>query len=358
MKIKVVEGKVACEKSVCAVWRKKKSRRDSSAALLLSFLFTLSAVFAEPLDLAGEGQAVTDVSELAEYDGVTNSSGGEPVTLTFDISSDMEYAGKISGNIKLVKKGVGMLTLSGDNDYTGGTVIGGYDGSTYTVGGRLRANSLTAFGAASGAITVNSNCQQSNMASNKVTCVVFNVAGGTFAYPINTSVWPNPGAGPEGEGGKRQYNVAVTVAGVNLSGKIIGGGLSVHCGGLEWDPNASQLEKTSTEISGEIYCPNGTCHFGTRARTINITGKVATLGIYQTDGGNWPPEWKLSNSGNSIGVIDVGGGTTSSDRSLMILGENASGGSTIYSRSVRTKSRSVKIAANQVVESFSMAPNR
>ena len=30
---------------------------------------------------------------------------------------------------------------------TGGTVIGEYDGSAYTVGGRLRANSLTAFGA-------------------------------------------------------------------------------------------------------------------------------------------------------------------------------------------------------------------
>ncbi|MBO7319104.1 MAG: hypothetical protein J6V06_03695, partial [Clostridia bacterium] len=133
------------------------------------------------------------------------------------------------------------------NDYTGGTVIGGYDGSTYTVGGRLRANSLTAFGAASGAITVNSNCQQSNMASNTVTCVVFNVAGGTFAYPINTSVWPTPSAGPSGETGMRQYNVAVTADEITLSGRITGGSLSVHSGVLNWESNAAEVDDTGAE---------------------------------------------------------------------------------------------------------------
>ena len=44
-----------------------------------------NAVFAETLDLGGAARTVTDVSELAAYDGVTNSSGGDPATLTFNL---------------------------------------------------------------------------------------------------------------------------------------------------------------------------------------------------------------------------------------------------------------------------------
>ena len=315
-----------------------------------------ASVHAEMLDLAGADREVKNVSELAAYDGVTNSSEGDPVTLTFTNVTDMVYAGTISGNIKVAKKGVGMLTLSGDNTYTGGTVIGEYNEETkkYTVGGRLRANSLTAFGATSGAITVNCNCQQSSMASNKVTCVVFNAAG-TFAYPINTSAWPTPGAGPLGSGGQRQYNVAVTVVGVTLSGKITGGGLSVHSGGLNWAAKATQVNGTTT-ISGEIYCPGGTCHFGSNAKTISITGKVTTLGVYQTTGSNWPPLWTLSNKNNSIGVIDVGGGS-SKDYYLTASAANALGGAMVYSTNAISKSCSVRISASQTVESFSKLPS-
>lgn len=329
--------------------------------LMLLSLMSIMQVVAAPVDLAGADMNVEDAAGFAELaDGVTNSSGGEPVTLTFDISSDMEYAGKISGNIKLVKKGVGMLTLSGDNDYTGGTVIGGYDGSTYTVGGRLRANSLTAFGAASGAITVNSNCQQSNMASNKVTCVVFNAAG-TFAYPINTSTWTTPANGPSGEAGKRQYNVAVPGSGAKttLSGKITGGGLSVHFGSLEWTSNAPRPpEGSSLEISGDIDCHAGTCYIGGRAETITVSGKITTLGIYQTDSANWPVKLKLSGTGNSIGVFDVGGGSTQSAGYVVTASSaGAFGGATVYSRTSNlSKSSPIKIGADQTVESLSMNP--
>ena len=330
------------------------------AVVATAIALLANAVFAASLDLAGVGQAVTDVSELAAYDGVTNSSGGDPVTLTFDISSDMEYAGKISGNIKLVKKGVGMLTLSGDNDYTGGTVIGGYDGSTYTVGGRLRANSLTAFGATTGAIQVNCNCQQTSMDSNKVTCVVFNAAG-TFAYPINTSTWTTPANGPSGEAGMRQYNVAVPGSGAKttLSGKITGGGLSVHFGSLEWTSNAPRPpEGSSLEISGDIDCRAGTCYIGGRARTITVSGKITTLGIYQTDSGNWPVNLKLSGTGNSIGVLDVGGGSSQSANYVVTASSaGAFGGATVYSRtSTLSRSSPIKIGADQTVESLSMNP--
>ena len=301
---------------------------------------------AETLTLT-EDRTVSNVSELAAYDEVTCSSEGDPVTLTFNIAKDMEYAGTISGNIKLVKMGVGMLTLSGNNTYTGGTVIGGLSGTTYSYGGRLRANSLTAFGDPTGAITVNCNCQQSSMNSNKVTCVVFNKAG-TFAYPINTSAWPNPNKGPSGSGGQRQYNVAVTVAGVTLSGKITGGGLSVHAGGLDWNANATQIGGTTT-ISGEIDCSGGTCHFGVRQKTITVSGKVSALGIYQTTGTRWPAYVTFSNTANSIGVIDVGGGASSAGY-FTISGANALGGATVYSSNADIKkSNYVKISTIQTL---------
>ena len=316
-----------------------------AAAMAAGFVGSAQAA---DLDLNGVGTTVTDVASLAAYDGVTNSSD-TLATLTFDVATDMAYAGTISGNIKVVKEGTGMLDLSGSNTYTGGTEINK---------GRLMASSLTAFGSTSGAITVNVNCQQTSMASNKVTCVVFNVAG-TFAYPIHTSAWTTPSEGPSGSAGQRQYNVAVTVRGVTLSGKITGGGLSVHFGGLNWAANAA-LPTGSGEltISGDIDCGEGTCHFGSWATAIHVTGKVTALGIYQNSGNaNWPPVWELGHSGNSIGVIDVGGGATSGDRSLTASAADALGRATVYSGNVnRDRSNSVKISADQTVESFSMNP--
>ena len=325
-----------------------KIKQMMVAVVATAIAVLTNAVFAESLDLAGVGQTVTDVAELAAYDGVTNSSETQ-ATLTFNVATDMAYAGTISGNIKVVKEGTGMLELSGNNTYTGGTEINQ---------GRLMASSLTAFGATTGAIQVKSDCQQTGMSSNKVTCVVFNAAG-TFAYPINTSAWTNQSEGPLGAAGQRQYNVAVTVRGVTLSGKITGGGLSVHFGGLNWDANADEPLGSSggLTISGDIDCGAGTCHFGSRAKAINVIGKVTALGIYQHSGNaNWPPIWTLGHSNNSIGVIDVGGGANG-DRSLTASAADALGGATVYSRAGDlTKSFSVKIAADQTVESLSMNP--
>ncbi len=311
------------------------------------------SVQAADLDLNGADQTVTDVAELAGYDGVKNSSD-TLATLTFNVATDMAYAGTISGNIKVVKEGTGMLDLSGSNTYTGGTEINQ---------GRLMASSLTAFGAATGAIQVNSDCQQSDMNSNKVTCVVFNAAG-TFAYPINTSAWTTPANGPSGEAGMRQYNVAVLGQGTKttLSGKITGGGLAVHFGGLLWDGNGGggALSKSDTlEISGDIDCRAGTCFFGARPQgKITVSGKVTALGIYQTSNGNWPTTVTFSGSGNSIGVLDVGGGYSRSYGYPVTASSAGSlGGATVYSRtSTLSKSNPIKIGADQTVESFSMNP--
>ena len=100
-----------------------KTKQMMVAVVATAIAVLTNVVFAASRDLKGAAITVTDVASLADYDGVTNSSEGNPATLTFDVATDMAYAGTISGNIKVVKEGTGMLDLSGSNTYTGGTVI-------------------------------------------------------------------------------------------------------------------------------------------------------------------------------------------------------------------------------------------
>ena len=80
-------------------------------------------IMAAMLDLAGTGMTVSDVTALASYDGVTNSSA-TAATLTFDIADDQAYDMTIGGNLALAKTGVGTLSLGkADRTFTGGTTV-------------------------------------------------------------------------------------------------------------------------------------------------------------------------------------------------------------------------------------------
>ena len=81
------------------------------------------AAHAAMLDLAGADRTVTDVTALASYDGVTNSSA-TAATLTFDIAGDQACDLTIGGNVAVVKAGAGTLSLGkADRTYTGGTRV-------------------------------------------------------------------------------------------------------------------------------------------------------------------------------------------------------------------------------------------
>jgi len=108
-------------------------------------------VFEDPISINGAAlQAALDdpVNPLTIIEANT-FSGDQPLeipngrTLTIDTDSTSTYSGDISGGGGLIKKGEGDLTLSGDNSYSGGTVI---------AEGELTAGSDTAFG--TGTITV------------------------------------------------------------------------------------------------------------------------------------------------------------------------------------------------------------
>ncbi|MEG0025613.1 MAG: autotransporter-associated beta strand repeat-containing protein, partial [Akkermansia sp.] len=98
--------------------------------------------------LAISASAVT-IAGLAGTAGKVQSEGAGEHTLTINQALDTEFSGIIGeatggGTMGIVKDGVGLLTLSGANTYTGPTTINS---------GTLKANHVTALGA--GNVTIN-----------------------------------------------------------------------------------------------------------------------------------------------------------------------------------------------------------
>ncbi|MBB3214928.1 outer membrane autotransporter protein, partial [Herbaspirillum sp. Sphag1AN] len=75
------------------------------------------------LDLAGVGDLVTTISNLTGDAGSKVKLGD--TVLTVDSSIDTDFSGQILGRGGLTKSGDNTLTLSGNNEYTGATVING-----------------------------------------------------------------------------------------------------------------------------------------------------------------------------------------------------------------------------------------
>ena len=90
------------------------------AVLAVTASVTLPAAM---LDMAGTDMTVSDVTALASYDGVTNSSA-TAATLTFNIADDQTYDMTIGGKVAVVKAGAGTLSLGkADRTFTGGTTV-------------------------------------------------------------------------------------------------------------------------------------------------------------------------------------------------------------------------------------------
>jgi fibronectin-binding autotransporter adhesin len=123
------------------------------------------------LEVAGsldlKGTAVT--ANFTDSSGNITNTGAANATLTAANGFDANLSGVISDNgdgslVQVVKSGVGILTLSGDNAYAGGTTISG---------GTLKAGHNNAFG--SGTVTTN------NFAA------VLDLNGFTIANPLANS---------------------------------------------------------------------------------------------------------------------------------------------------------------------------
>ena len=84
----------------------------------------LSAATIDLADVLVDGATSYTVNSVSSGDGFVYN-GTATVDLVFDLSADSSYAGAVSviGNIRLVKRGEGILALTAANAYTGGTLI-------------------------------------------------------------------------------------------------------------------------------------------------------------------------------------------------------------------------------------------
>ena len=264
---------------------------------------------AADLDLNGVDRTVTDVADLAGYDGVTNSSETQ-ATLTFNVAADMSYAGTISGNIKVVKEGTASLTFSADNSYSGGTQVNN---------GKLIGTSDNPFGNdhANNPIYVNTDLTDGRSTSTDTsTAIIFAKAGAsasapqTYGYPITCSQWLNHGARPGCASSKRGsgtlYNIALGESYIKLTGDITGGDISIRCGTIGSNWNSNPAGKNKPAISGNITALGGTLALSSRAEAFTLSGVVKVGTVYQPVAGDYPTPATLSNGGNEIGWYDCG----------------------------------------------------
>lgn len=296
--------------------------------LMASALFFAQEVAAAALDLEGVDKTISALTELDDYDGVTNSSD-TPAKLTFALSDTWNtvetYAGVLSGNLSVVKNNKGTLVLSAANTYTGGTVINR---------GKLQADNAQAFGPVNAdlPIQVNADLNSDSITANGdySTAVLINVS--PFDYPINCAEWTNHGKRSKGtRGSGTLYNIAViTGAAATLNGKITGGDVAIHDGKLDkWAANSTAGGNLT--INGEIDVGDGALSLMSRASFFYLKAKVRAGAIYHPTENDWPTKTAVYSSENVIGLVDCGrhnsaGGFTAS-------GANVMGGAVLISTS-------------------------
>jgi len=192
----------------------------------------------------------TEVTTLAGYpDGVTCSLS-TPITLTVTLSADETYSHPISGNIKLVKKGLRDLTIDRANTFTGGTEI---------YKGRLIAAHPMALG--KGEIYVESDCSQTFTYVNQANLSALTIACASFTNDLRVSDWSS--ALPYYEGYRlANYNLQMALQNGRVSyfGNVRGGSLSVFCG-VDRAINTASFKSTSFgDFRGTVTCTGTVYH--------------------------------------------------------------------------------------------------
>ncbi|WCE06284.1 autotransporter-associated beta strand repeat-containing protein [Pseudoxanthomonas sp. JBR18] len=328
------------------------------------------------LTKAGDGTLILDGNstytggttvQAGTLQGDTDSLQGDIAnngTVAFDQGSTGTYAGDMTGTGGLVKGGSGTLLLTGDNTYSGGTMVqsGTLQGDTGSLQGDIANNGTVAFNQGStgtyagdlsgtgslvkggsgtlvltgdntysGGTTVQSGTLQGDTGSlqgdiaNNGT-VAFNQGGtGTYAGDMT-------GTGGLVKGG----NGTLVLTGDNT----YTGGTTVQSGTLQVsaDGNLGDLS-SGLVLNGGVLQTSGTFQTG-RAMTLNGGGFAVDAGKTFTSTGT------LAGSGglvkNGAGTMVVGGnashqgGTTVNAGTLILSGENTyTGGNTLNGGSLR-----------------------
>ena len=204
---------------------------------------TEAAVF----DLNGVDKEVTSLSEYP--DGFTNTSDTQ-AKLTLVISADVTYAGPISGNLKLVKRGARDLTINTANTFTGGTEI---------YGGRLIVGQASALG--TGEIYVENDCAQQVTYSDTSNLSALCLKCGSLTNDLRFSSWT--AELPAVNNCQENYNLQSLYVGqwVYLYGKVKGGSISLDTSTQRTrNGNTWENGSTFTAFMNEVDCSEGTIY--------------------------------------------------------------------------------------------------
>ena len=265
-------------------------------AILLSSvaLHSYSEIVDGSVDLAGESVSYASL----EGSGTISNSSQTMSVITVDCSSDCIFEGTITGNIRLVKKGPGVLTIASENQ--------GYTGGTHVEGGVLAAKSLNYLGAKG------SSDDMSPLVVIKNGATVRIVSGAAAVSPA----WMEQGiCVPEGDTGVLELDGWISVSGVmmmkNATLRLSGGGLKLGSWLDNFVPGATFEISNST-----LQVTSGGA----------LAGTVAGFKLVLREGGvlQMPPDGEelpnLVLAGGAIKRATLGGGRTGD----IISGEAAS----------------------------------
>src|SRR5262245_35988799 len=248
------------------------------------------------------------ISSAFSIMGIDNSSAFAPsfilnsgVVLSFEIDngSNLAFAGTISGSGGLVKEGEGTLTLSGNNSYTGGTLVNEGTlavGSNTALGtGTLFLAEETTLQAAANWLTLTNAIQLLGDATVDTQSNTLTLAGsisGTGGLEkigsgtlILTGVSTYTGDTEVNEGVLRVDGSLVSVVSVNAGGTLMGtgtiGGLEVGSGGIVAPGGPSWIG--TLRVAGDVSFDEGSI-YRVKANAAGQADKIIATGAASIDG--------------------------------------------------------------------------
>ena len=249
------------------------------------------------------------VSSAFSIAGIDNSSAFAPsfilnngAVLSFEIDngSNTTFSGTISGSGSLVKEGEGTLTLSGNNSYTGGTLVNEGTlavGSSTALGtGTLFLAEDTTLQAAANWLTLTNAIQLLGDATVDTQSNTFTLAGaisGTGGLDkigsgtlILTGASTYTGETSVNEGVLRVDGSLVSAVSVNEGGTLMGtgtiGGLEVGSGGIVAPGNLIAIG--TLRVAGDVSFDEDLV-FRVKANAAGQSDKIIATGAASIDGG-------------------------------------------------------------------------
>jgi autotransporter-associated beta strand protein len=193
------------------------------------------------------------------YDIQLQNTAGQAIALSVGSSNaSTTYAAALGGNGSLLKAGSGLLTLSGNNTYTGTTTL---NAGTLAVTGSLSATPSVTIN--SGTLSLDSN----NAVSSTTTITLANASGTAFNVTANQTIGGLRGGGIGNgttsisasqtlvvqESGTQSYNGTITGAGgfhFNGSGTLTLGGVVSNTGGITISSGNLTITSANTYTGG------------------------------------------------------------------------------------------------------------